>query len=619
MRPAPVGEQLLLAPLTDGLERAIDYTESGRPTERVPIATIFPFGVLVSSSVRPASFGVHIATVEPAARHGKYLAGWMPAILTTTILVSATAIAQESTPDHDDQQVHDDQPVASSSAVFGEIVLDKSNVFDLSIPEENKWLFRLANRLHTVTRDDVITKQLLFRSGDKYVPRLVDEAERILRSNRYFYDVSIKPLQLENNVVDIKVTTRDVWTLTPDLSVSRSGGENRTKYGLEELNLFGRGQRISVARTDDVDRDSTSFEFSDEHLGRSWVSASLRIADNSDGHSNLLSVKRPFYSLDTRWSAGASILDDERRSVLYTLGDEAAEYHHERMFVSAFGGWSAGLKHNHVRRWTFGVTYDDNLFSTVPNPTLPAVVPLDRSLVYPFLGVEIIENQFTKSNNRDQIGRTEDFLMGTRLSTTLGWSDQSLGATTDAFLYWASASRGFGSIDRNALLLAATASGRIASGDTQNSLVTLSARYYRHQSARRLFFATLHATVGNDLDLDNPVQLGGDSGLRGYPLRYQSGGAKVLLTVEHRYFTDWYPFRLFRIGGAVFFDAGRTWGENPLGGNSLGWLRDVGLGLRFSATRSGVRKIVHLDIAFPLDGDQSIDNVQILLESKRGF
>ena len=29
--------------------------------------------------------------------------------------------------------------------------------------------------------------------------------------------------------------------------------------------------------------------------------------------------------------------------------------------------------------------------------------------------------------------------------------------------------------------------------------------------------------------------------------------------------------------------------------------------------------MVHLDIAFPLDGDGSIDEVQVLLESKRSF
>src|SRR5947199_4526984 len=34
-----------------------------------------------------------------------------------------------------------------------------------------------------------------------------------------------------------------------------------------------------------------------------------------------------------------------------------------------------------------------------------------------------------------------------------------------------------------------------------------------------------------------------------------------------------YPFRLFRVGAAVFFDSGRTWGSAPLAAPSLGLLR----------------------------------------------
>ena len=102
-------------------------------------------------------------------------------------------------------------------------------------------------------------------------------------------------------------------------------------------------------------------------------------------------------------------------------------------------------------------------------------------------------------------------------------------------------------------------------------------------------------------------------------MRYQTGDSKFLFTVEQRFFTNWYPFRLFRVGGAVFADVGRTWGRNPIGEPELGWLRDVGFGFRFAPTRASSNKLIHLDIAFPLDGDQSIDSVQILLESKRSF
>ena len=102
-------------------------------------------------------------------------------------------------------------------------------------------------------------------------------------------------------------------------------------------------------------------------------------------------------------------------------------------------------------------------------------------------------------------------------------------------------------------------------------------------------------------------------------MRYQSGDSKLLLTVVQRYFWNWYPFRLVRVGGAIFADTGRTWGENPLGGKSLGWLSDVGFGLRLAPTRTGTRSIIHLDLAFPLDGDDSIDSVQFLIQSKKSF
>ena len=119
--------------------------------------------------------------------------------------------------------------------------------------------------------------------------------------------------------------------------------------------------------------------------------------------------------------------------------------------------------------------------------------------------------------------------------------------------------------------------------------------------------------------LDDPIYLGGASGLRGYPLRYQGGDGKVFVTVEQRFFTNKYPFKLFRVGGAVFADLGRTWGHNALGGESLGWLGDIGFGLRLSPTRSGSGKIINIDIAFPLQTTPGMDKVQFLLETRRGF
>jgi len=530
--------------------------------------------------------------------------------LALSILISAATFADD---------LPADRLLEQDGAIVGEIRLEKSNVFDLSDPAENNWLYRLANRLHIATNDKTIRKQLLLQSGDVYSARLVDESERILRSNTYLFDASIKPTRGEAGVVDLTVRTRDVWTLSPDISLSRSGGENRTKIGLEESNLFGRGQLLRVARTKNVDRTEKTFEFADRHLGSSWVDASLKINNNSDGKLNWLSVQRPFYALDSRWSTGTTLFENDRREALYRSGDEAAEYQQNRDYLSAFGGWSKGLQNGWARRWTAGAVFDDNRFSAVPDPELPALLPDNRKLVYPFISIDILKDDYQTSTNRDQLGKTEDFYLGSRLFASLGWASESFGADRNALIIAARASRGFGNLQKNALLFAASIDGRVESGDARNTTLTASARYYQTLSAKRLFFMLLSVTAGHALDLDNPVQIGGDTGLRGYPLRYRSGDSKLLLTAEHRFFTDWYPFRLVRIGGAIFADVGRVWGNNPVGPEPSGWLTDVGFGLRFALTRSSARKIIHLDIAFPLDGDDSIDSVQILLESKRQF
>jgi len=516
-------------------------------------------------------------------------------------------------------EVPSDEELEAMGAVIGSIHFDRNNVFDLSIPGENNWLYGLANRWHIMTRESVLFAQLLIRVGDDYSRRLLDESERILRRNNYLYDVRITPVAVRDGKVDLVVWTRDLWTLNPGFSVSRKGGENKSRVSLTEQNLLGYGTYVRLAYEDNVDRESTSFEYFDRNIRKSWTAVRLRLADNSDGDSQYLSIIRPFYSLDARWSLGAEIVLDEFDDRFYDLGDEAAEFSQEVERYTLFGGRSRGLQNGWVRRWTAGMVYDDNRFEPVEGGLLPVVVPENRKLVYPFIGFELLEDDFAKTANRDQIERTEDFYLGTRMIAQVGIASESLGSDRNSIVYQGSYSKSWGAMDNRALLLRSALNGRFDSGDSANTLLSLDARYYRQQSKKRVFFMTLEGAWGNELDLDNLLELGGDTGLRGYPLRYQTGESRVLLTAEQRYFTDWYPFRLFRVGYAAFADIGRTWGQNPVADTPIGWLKDVGFGLRFAPTRSSGREIVHLDVAFPLDGDPSIDSVQILLESKRSF
>jgi hemolysin activation/secretion protein len=180
-------------------------------------------------------------------------------------------------------------------------------------------------------------------------------------------------------------------------------------------------------------------------------------------------------------------------------------------------------------------------------------------------------------------------------------------------------SKGVPLTDRQSIIFGASAAGRLEDGSVAGGLLDAEARYYFRQSSRRLFFMNLSTEAGSNLDQDQQVLLGGDSGLRGYPLRYQAGEGRWLFTAEQRFFSNWYPFQLFNVGGAVFYDMGATWGRDPLGTRSQGLLKDVGFGLRLGNSRSALGNILHIDVAFPLDGDSSIKNVQFLVETKRRF
>lgn len=516
-------------------------------------------------------------------------------------------------------EIPGDAELEASGAVVGNITLVRDNVFDTSKPGENYALYRLANRSHIVTKDAVIRSQLLIKPGDPYSRRLLDESARLLRQNRYLFDVTVTPNGYQNGVVDIVVWTRDVWTLVPDLSFSRTGGEDKWRVGLVENNLFGLGTKVKLTYEENVDRNIAVFEVKDQNLLRTRADLLLQFADSSDGGAERFRLRRPFFALDSRWTAGVDLGSREFENRFYDLGNEAAEYRQESDYFTVFGGLSNGLRDGWVRRWTAGIVHDDNQFSPAPEPEFPALIPANRRLIYPFVGFELIEDDFRTAENRDQMERTEDFLLGTRFSATLGFASTSFDSDRDALLYWANFSRGFGSIEKKALLLSTAVSGRVDEGNAANTLFNLSARYYSQQSKKRLFFMSIEGAWGSDLDLENLLLLGGTSGLRGYPLRYQSGDSRLLFSIEERYFTDWYPFRLFRVGFAAFADAGRTWGRNALGNESAGWLTDVGFGLRLVPTRSSAREIYHIDLAFPLDGDPSIDSVQLILEAKRNF
>jgi hemolysin activation/secretion protein len=516
--------------------------------------------------------------------------------------------------------VPSDKAMEAAGAIIGRVDIDIRNIFDRNDPRESSGLFRLADRLHLRTKPEAIRAQLLFKSGDRYRAQKLAETERNLRLLTYVYDAHIVPVRFADGKVDIKVTTRDVWTLSPGISFGRAGGTNATSYNLQDSNFLGYGKTVQVSRSSTVDRTSDTLAYTDPNVFGSRWTAALAYVDSSDGNERIVQIAQPFYSLDTRWSAKISALNFDRTVSRYSLGNIADQFNDNESTYELSGGISSGLIDGWTKRLLFGMHYDQNLFIPTPSTTLPAKpLPPDRTLSYPFVGFDVLEDNYKKVGDENEIGRTEDLYFGTEVTGQVGWSSGVFGADRSALMLAATVIRGFELPYEQQLFLTGDFSSRIEDGSARNLISDGAAKYYWRWRQDWLLYAALSATVTHALDPDMQLLLGGDNGLRGYPLRYESGTSRGLLTVEQRVFTDWYPFRLARVGAAVFADVGRTWGTGVVGNSDPGLLRDVGIGLRLGNTRTGLGNVLHVDFAFPLNNIAGIQKFQFLVQTFQSF
>jgi outer membrane protein assembly factor BamA len=513
-----------------------------------------------------------------------------------------------------------DGELEAAGAVIGNIDIDIRNIFDESDAREANGLYRLANHLHIRTKRATIKAQLLFASGDKYLARKLAETERALRLLTYIYDARVVPVRYADGKVDIKVITKDVWTLSPGISFGRAGGSNSTNFNLQDSNFLGWGKGLEISHGSTVDRTSNSVDWTDPNvLGSRWTS-DLTYADSSDGMQRSLKVARPFYSLDAPWSTKITAVKFDRTISRYNLGDIVDQFNDKETSYELSGGVSNGLIDGWIKRFTFGVRYDRNIFLPKPVTSIPArQLPPDRTLSYPFVGFDFLQDKYQKVGDENQIGRTEDLYFGTEVTGEVGLSNSAFGADRNAIMLAAKVLRGIEITELQQLFLTGDFSSRIEDGRARNLKADAGAKYYWRWRTDWLLYAALSGTVTDSLDPDMQLLLGGDNGLRGYPLRYESGTSRALFTVEQRVYTDWYPFRLVRVGGAIFADVGRTWGSGVIGNSDPGLLRDVGFGLRLGNTRSGLGNVLHIDFAFPLNNIAGIQRFQVLVQTMQSF
>ena len=503
------------------------------------------------------------------------------------------------------------------------IVIKGEPVFDPSRETLGDQILNGMNRLHWQTRDSVIKQQLLFAMGTRVSPSVLAESARLLRSRPYLMAASIKVRNPCESEVDVEVTTRDAWSLTPRLALNRSGGNSKTGFGVREKNVLGLGIQVEFKTVKNLDRQGQQFELSTKHLFNTRVQSSVYFENNDDGEVRALAIGQPFYALDTRKSWGLEVSDISEKIGVYQFGERVRLTQRVRAAGSIFYGISKGLKAGRSHRVTFGLSYEDQEVLLASAKNLDVGEMQTRKLVAPFVQWSSVSDQFLNARNFDLIGFTEDIETGLVHNLRLAISPSALGGDQDRLQASASVGLAVFASQKGLLRWDVSLSGirDLEANETQDIVFAAGIRGLFKPSVGAGYHASLYFDVARNVMTGQQLFLGGETGARGYIDRLQAGDRRLRLRLERRQYLDRNLFGLMNLGWLVFADVGRAWTPDDVAGHRGQSLMDVGLGLRLAPTKAERGKMIHLDFAVPLKNrdDPLVSDYEFVVSIQNGF
>ncbi|HAU93727.1 MAG TPA: hypothetical protein DCW59_15375, partial [Alteromonas sp.] len=276
---------------------------------------------------------------------------------------------------------------------------------------------------------------------------------------------------------------------------------------------------------------------------------------------------------------------------------------------------------NDLHRLTFGVNDQLDEFAQ-PEDGIETgfrqAIPIARRFVYPWVEYEYLQNDFKVLQDIYLTNQNEDINLGWSAKVKLGYETHSPDSSTGVHLN-SSVSRGY-LWDSNLLLLGADLSATLGVLEDDYFSASLHGEYFNRLSSKFAFYTSGLLSMSQHPFYDLPVTLGGESGIRGYPLQYQHGDNRAMTSVELRYYPKINIYRVLDMGMVAFLDAGKAWsGESSRDNEDSGVLASTGLGARFYSNRSSHRNVIHVDMAFPLNNGENVDSWQWRLQVKQSF
>jgi hypothetical protein len=487
-------------------------------------------------------------------------------------------------------------------ATITEIVVTVQPVFDLSRPQENNWLGRTADLLHRPTREAVLRRALLFKPGDPVHARTIYETERLLRSLPFIKDAHILPETSPGGGVRAHVIARDAWTLQVDANLQKIGGQQSLSFGIQDQNLLGSGKTLGFNVSKDHERRASGLYYRDPQFLDSRWTLQGRYQVLSDGYARAITLERPFFALDTPWSA---LFDLQTRKADLAVYDRSKAVFVTPAWANAArlgAAWAIHQDEDHALRAGVLLRMDDRRYGplsvagaagTLPAPDLPG-----RRQRGPALTLAYERDAYESFRNIRGMDTPEDYNLVWEGSLEAGSYTRQLGSTLPGPYAQLLLTKGWSQAPDQLTLFQGVLRAR--GGGIAGERLRLDANLasYLQLGPSQQLAGYLGISYADHPYPENLSYMGGTEGLRGYPNFLHPGDARWLLSVEHRSFTEQRWWSLFRLGYVVFVDAGAV---RRLDGN--GWsptYPNLGAGLRLGDLKSSLARVLVLSVAAPL-------------------
>ncbi len=515
-------------------------------------------------------------------------------------VLAAAALLLSSRAARAEDQVPETPPSAPGKKV-AEIRVERINVFDPTVPGEDWWPFRIANKIHYPTRETVIRREILFAPGEVWDPLKVIQSERNLRSNGAFRRIDVVPVDRPDGRVDAVVRSQDSWSTNPRFSAGTVGGESFFGLGLEEGNILGYGKTVAFDYGRSGNKTLTSYNYGDPRFLGTRLALNGGYAVGTLGDSAAASLTKPFFSLDAQNATAVAWRHTVQESIVYREAAEYSRFRQRRRVADATIGQRLDADSVFVQRVEAGWYADRAQYEPIPETT-PNTLPSDRELSGPTVGYSWVRPRYIKETYIDRMERVEDFNLGNELSARAGWMSSKAGSDRDRLIYNVSNQQGVRFGPGRFAIGRVLMTGREATNRWENGLLGADLNFFWKTNLRgdHTFVGHAEGAFSRNLDKDSQIVLGGATGLRGYKNNSFTGGKAVLVTFEDRFFFPGEYLHLIRLGAAVFVDSGLVAdeGADPALRNIKS---DVGLGLRAASSRSRGGGVGRIDLAYALN------------------